>query len=122
MNDDLAAELRAGQAAILAEVRELRRELAERRPQGRLSRENRATLIALVPAIAGGRGSENFYVNELIEDPVIRALLPPGMTAAQLGRLLLRAVDPIGGLRVERVGLERGRVVLWRVVAVPMPG
>lgn len=108
---------------ILTEIRGLRADLA---PTGRrsLSREDRARLARLLPAIAGTLGSELFLTADVCEhDAAALRLVRANLNAKQLGRLLRRAVNtPIDGYLVLHEGTEAG-AVLWRVVQVPdFPG
>jgi hypothetical protein len=114
----IAAEMRALRDEVHALRDEIRGLRDVRRP-ARCTREDLHLLRRLLPAIAGRLGSESFTVGELLAVPVFRALVT-SLTPRQLGRLLLRAV-PVDGLAVERIGADRSRVALWRVVAAPMP-
>jgi hypothetical protein len=84
-----------------------------------MTRADRARLAAILPAIAGALGSEPFASRDLKADdaaPALRVVLK-GLTVKSIGRLLARAEGiPIGGLLVERCGVEIN-VTLWRVVA-----
>jgi hypothetical protein len=108
---------------LVAEVRGLRSDLT-RRPVPSLSREDRARLSRLLPAIGATLGSELFNSAELHEhgSPALR-LVRAGLNAKQLGRLLRRAANtPIDGYMVLHEGTEAG-AALWRVVQVPdFPG
>jgi hypothetical protein len=105
-------------------VRGLRQDLAvARNPQvlaPTVSRDDRARLETLLPAMGGVFGSELVNSAEICEsDAAALRLVCAGLSARALGRLLRRAAGtPIAGYMVERVGLEAG-AVLWRVVQVP---
>jgi hypothetical protein len=108
--------------AIEAQLREINakldRLLARDRPAAPLSRDDRALLRRLLPAVAGVLGSEPFHAAELCEHdaPALR-LVCAGLTARRLGRLLRRGADtPIAGYVVKRDGVEAG-AVLWQIFA-----
>jgi hypothetical protein len=102
---------------LLAEVRQLRGDLARLQGRSTLSRADRRILSKLLPALAGALGSELFLSCELLEHAAV-GLVCKGMSARQLGRLLRRSTGvPVDGYLVERVDEEAGAVV-WRVVAV----
>lgn len=107
---------------ILAEVRGLRADFALQRQAPRsarlLSRDDRALLARLLPAIAGVLGSEQFTSRDLAATsaPGLRFVLR-GLSVKSIGRLLSRSEGvPIDGWLVERCGVEIN-VALWRVVA-----
>jgi hypothetical protein len=103
---------------LITEVRGLRLALErQRRPVATLSRDDRAVLSRLVPAIAGALGSEPFTSRDLPDaSPGLRLVLR-GLSPKQIGRLLSRAAGvPIDGWLVERCGTEIN-VTLWRVLA-----
>jgi hypothetical protein len=113
---------------LVAEVRGLRQDMRERaasavpgeyRTQSTLSREDRARLARLLPAIAGALGSEPFLARDLFEHaaPAVR-LVRRGLTPRRIGRLFRRAAgEAVAGYLVEAVDVELG-AVLWRVVQV----
>jgi hypothetical protein len=103
-------------AELVTEVRGLRSDLRRDRPVSTLSRDDRALLARVLPAIAGARGSEPFASRDLAEDvPALRVVLR-GLSVKSIGRLLSRAKGiPIDGWIVERYGTEIN-VVLWRVL------
>ena len=125
VDDDTArhtlAELALRLDEILDEIRALRYAVEHPTPRSTLSREDRALLTRLLPAIGGAVGSELFNSAEICGeyDAAALRLVCAGLSARQVGRLLRRAAGtPIAGYLVERVGLEAG-AVLWRVVRVP---
>jgi len=102
---------------LVAEVRGLRADLAQRRPAV-VTRTDRVRLAQLLPAIAATLGSEIFTVHELFASsaPALPLVLE-GLTPGQVGKLLRRAIGvPVEQLVVERMG-DEDRRVLWRVVA-----
>lgn len=107
-------------AAVLAELRGLRADLAaarEPRPST-VNRGDRVLLARMLPAIAGAYGSEVFSARDLTEDtrPAVR-LVMDGLTAKQVGKLFSRADGiAIDGLMVQRAGVEF-HVTSWRIVA-----
>jgi hypothetical protein len=111
---ELLRELVAGQRQII--------ELLERqgRPPKSLSREDRALLARLLPAIGGVMASELFVTRELFEHeaPALRVALG-GLTVRKVGRLFQRGEGQlVEGYRIQREGDEL-HVALWRVVQVP---
>lgn len=119
-HDPIAALL----VAVLAELRGIRAVLEQqpRRPAPTtLSRDDRASLATLLPAIAADRGSEPFYVYELFEPEVgagVR-LVTRGFTASRIGRLFQRAEGyAVEGYTIARDGAAR-RIVMWTVLRVP---
>lgn len=102
---------------LVAEVRGLRADLAQRRPAV-VTRTDRVRLAQLLPAIAATLGSQLFTTHELFASPApALALVLEGLTPGQVGKLLRRAIGrPIEQLVVERVG-DESRRALWRVVA-----
>ena len=103
---------------LVTEVRGLRADMRQqRRPAATLSRDDRAVLSRLLPAIAGALGSEPFTSRDLpYASPGLRVVLHD-MTVKQIGMLLSRAEGvPIEGWIVERCGIEIN-VTLWRVLA-----
>lgn len=124
-----------GLAAVEEQLREVRAELAGLRglveqllerqiiPQKSadlLSRDDRALLARLSPAIAGALGSTEFLTRDLFgHDSAALRIVLRGLNPRQVGRLLKRAEGkPVDGYVVERVGVELG-AILWRVVRVP---
>ena len=85
-----------------------------------LSRDDRARLGRLLPAIVGAIGSELFHSAEIVEheSPALR-VVATGLSAKRVGRLLRRATGiPVDEWLVERFGIEAG-VTLWRIVQIP---
>lgn len=82
-------------AELVTEIRGLRADMREReRPAVSLSRVDRDRLAAILPVLAGVRGSDLFSSAELCEsDAAAMRLVCAGLTAKQLARLLRRAVD-----------------------------
>jgi hypothetical protein len=103
---------------ILEELRRIRQVLERDRRPSTLTRVDRAALGRLLPVLGAEFGSEAFTASEVLETdaPALR-LVTSGVSAKQLGRLLLRAIGvPLDGLVVERAGVELHRT-LWRIVA-----
>lgn len=103
--------------AVLDELRAIRHLLEQRRPS-RLTREDRARLTTLLPALGGVFGSELFVAREVLEHPAPALRLVRGeLSARSIGRLLQRAEgEAVQGYTVERAGTEVGST-LWRVLA-----
>ena len=112
---------------ILAEVRALRADVELLATRGRLSRDERRLLEALLPAAAAIVGDSVFVASDLVEFPSLRALLD-GYSASSAAWLFGKANGSrIAGIRVERVGRDRSGA-LWvlrlerEVVARPRAG
>ena len=91
-------------------------DLQGRRTAPMLSRNDRQALEKLLPAIVGALGSEPFTTRDLPDAAGVRVVVR-GLSVKQIGRLLSRAEGvPIGGLVVERCGVEIN-VALWHVLA-----
>lgn len=108
---------------LIAEVQGLRRDLAERRVDGRLAAVDRRALGALLPVVATAVGARTFAVRELVDHAglqipaaiALRAALDAAGGARKVGRLLARGdgVD-VAGFRATSCGEDRdGR--LWTV-------
>ena len=107
-------------AEILSELRAIRGLLETRAQPSTLSRDDRARLARLLPAIGGAIGSEPFHSAEIVEheSPALR-VVAAGLSAKHVGRLLRRATGrPVDEWLVERCGIEAG-VTLWRIVQMP---
>jgi hypothetical protein len=90
--------------------------IENRRATRTLALDDARTLAPLLPAIAGRLGSDVFSSADVIQDSVLRRLLPGDINPKRLGRLLSRAEGkPIAGLTVERVSRENG-AWLFRVL------
>jgi hypothetical protein len=104
--------------ALVEEVRGLRADMAhnrQQRPSPTLGREDRTRLAAMLPAIAGAYGPEEFTSRDLAEDesPAVR-LVVGGLSVKRLSKLFSRADGvPVAGLMVQRQGADLPTV--WRV-------
>lgn len=102
---------------VMRELVAIRALLEDRRRPVPLSRTDRDLLVRLLPPIVAAWGSEPFASRDLIADPGCRVVCR-GLSVKQIGRLLSRAVGiAIGGLIVERAGIEFN-TSLWRIVGV----
>jgi hypothetical protein len=106
---------------LVAEIRGLRSDLAERRQGRRLSRADHDALADLLPVIASAVGDRVFTVGELREhselDPVLAGALVRVGGPNKTGRLFKRASGcDAAGMVVDNVGSDRDGL-LWRVRA-----
>ena len=89
-------------------------------PSSGLSRDDRAVLAALLPAISMTIGDVQFTASDLAEeatddDELQAAITACGLNGRQLGRLFARGCNTeVAGHRIERAGEVRDGV-LWRV-------
>jgi hypothetical protein len=105
---------------VIRELRLLRQEVARHRRPSHLTRRDRAHLAAILPVIAGVKGSAWVLTRELVESPHagLRVVLAD-LSARSLGRLLRRGEgEVIDGLTIESGGTEIG-AVLWRILKAP---
>jgi len=105
--------------ALIAEVRGLRADMAER-TRGALSRADRIKLETALPAICAAVGTLGFTVASLSEhanltgDTRLRDALTTCGTGRAIGKLLRRgAGHDIGGLRLRQIGNDGSNV--WQV-------
>jgi hypothetical protein len=116
-DSSLVAKVQALEAAysdLAAEVAALKG-----RGASRLSQADQHKLAAILPAVLGLLGSENFLVRELFRtDAAALRLVLGSCSAKSVGRLLRRAGGvPVNGLVVLRVGTQDGSA-LWAIEKV----
>ena len=105
---------------VLAELRQLRAIIdpQTRAPQRRLSADDQAALVILIPAIWKAMRTQTFSVRALLDgashEPDLRnALATIDLNSRQIGRLLRRGIgSDVEGYRLSTVGVERDGL-LW---------
>ncbi|MBA3638416.1 MAG: hypothetical protein M3541_19510 [Acidobacteriota bacterium] len=104
----------AGEQAMLAELRAIRRLLEANRQQPAPSRADRAALTRVLPVLAATFGSEIWTAGEALSHSSIDLrIVLDGVSAKRLGRLLRRAIgQDVDGLTVASEGTESG-ARLW---------
>lgn len=116
-DNDLAALLRQ----VVVELRAIRAAVERQNPASRLSKVDRMRLEQLLLAVANTFGAELFVTRELLahQAPALREACS-GLSARQLGRLLMRADGiKVGAFTVERSGVDAG-AVLWRLSGISL--
>jgi hypothetical protein len=111
--------------AVLAELRQLRTAIDRKAPapQRRLSTEDQAALVIVIPAIWKAMKNETFSVRALLhrasQEPELRtALATIDRNPRQIGRLLRRGIgSDVEGYRLSTVGVQRDGL-LWTLTAI----
>ncbi len=105
--------------ALFEEVRAIRRLLEERQTPSSLSRQDRAALGRILPAIGGTFGSQWFACRDLFEeDSAALRLVLAGYNTKKVGQLFRRGEGQVVDGYVVKQGQRELNAALWRVLRV----
>ncbi len=106
--------------SLFEELRAIRQLLEERQTPSSLSRQDRAALGRILPAIGGTFGSQWFASRDLFEEdfPALRLVLA-GYSSKRLGQLFHRGEgEVVDGYLVKQGSQRELNAALWRVLRV----